>query len=222
MYLVVPLHPDLSLCPSMLGMTCTCTTWSLALERSFRHLESNCSSTLQLYFSLTFYTIKCLVMFSKIMTTLRKSPVVSHNDVFCLFLFDEVLIRGKIPLIICLFWKIILALDWSLSIYKGCFVNKIHVFNDSNSWVSKFIPKEGQNSWLSEESLCFNIVQWSRLSSASVIVFIIFLNLQGNFNNMNDDPREKFVIRARGFAWSATTESVAKLFSGKSYKIFSN
>ena len=105
-------------CPSMLGMTCT--TWSLALERSFCHLDSNsncyCSLTLQLYFSLTFYTIKCLVMFYKIMTTLRKSPVVSHNDVFCLFLFDEVLIRGKIPLIICLFWKIIVALDGKLSL----------------------------------------------------------------------------------------------------------
>ena len=58
------------------------------------------------------------------------------------------------------------------------------------------------------------------VSSATVIVFIIFLNLQGNFDNMNDDPTEQFVIRARGFAWSATAESVAKFFSGKSYKIF--
>ncbi|XP_044174837.1 heterogeneous nuclear ribonucleoprotein H2-like isoform X2 [Acropora millepora] len=47
------------------------------------------------------------------------------------------------------------------------------------------------------------------VSSATVIVFMIFLNLQSNF----DDPRERFVVRARGLPLSATVESVAEFFS---------
>lgn len=58
------------------------------------------------------------------------------------------------------------------------------------------------------------------VSTATVIVFIIFFNLQSNFDNMTDDLREKFVIRANGLPWSATAESVAKFFSGKNYEIF--
>ena len=51
-------------------------------------------------------------------------------------------------------------------------------------------------------------------------VFMIFIYLQSNSDNMNDDPREEFVVRARGLPWSATAESVAEFFSGKSDKIF--
>ena len=47
-----------------------------------------------------------------------------------------------------------------------------------------------------------------------------FIYLQSNSDNMNDDPREEFVVRARGLPWSATAESVAEFFSGKSDKIF--
>ena len=65
--------------------------------------------------------------------------------------------------------------------------------------------------------LCYVSMSSSEVvSSATVILFMIFLNLQSNF----DDPREKFVVRARGLSLSATAESVAEVFSGKSYKIF--
>ena len=47
-----------------------------------------------------------------------------------------------------------------------------------------------------------------------------FIYLQSNSDNMNDDPREEFVVRARGLPWSATAESVAEFFSGRSDKIF--
>ena len=53
-------------------------------------------------------------------------------------------------------------------------------------------------------------------SSAILIVFMIFLNLQSNF----DDSRGIFVVHACRLPWSATAESVAKFFSGKSYQIF--
>lgn len=58
------------------------------------------------------------------------------------------------------------------------------------------------------------------VSSTTVIVFIIFLNLQSNFYKMNDSPSEKFVVCVRGLPRSTTAEGVAKFFSGKSYKIF--
>lgn len=34
-------------------------------------------------------------------------------------------------------------------------------------------------------------------------------------DNMNDDSREEYVVRARGLPWSATEENVADFFSGK-------
>ena len=46
---------------------------------------------------------------------------------------------------------------------------------------------------------------------------MFFLNLQ---SNNFEDPRKKFVVRVCELPLSATVESVAELFSGKSYKIF--
>ena len=62
------------------------------------------------------------------------------------------------------------------------------------------------------------LLTFKRKSSTTVIVFIIFLNLQSNFSKMNDS--EKFVVCVRGLPWSTTVEGVAEFFSGKSYKIF--
>lgn len=58
------------------------------------------------------------------------------------------------------------------------------------------------------------------VSSATVIVFIIFIYLQSNSNNMNDDPREEFVVRVCRLPSSATAENLAEFFSGESNKIF--
>ena len=55
------------------------------------------------------------------------------------------------------------------------------------------------------------------VSSATVIEFMIFFNLQSNFY----DPREKVVVRRRGWPGSARADkSVVEVFSCKSYKIF--
>lgn len=58
------------------------------------------------------------------------------------------------------------------------------------------------------------------VSSTTVMVFIIFVNLQSYFNKMNDYRGEKFVVVVRGLPQSTTEECVAEFFSGKSCKIF--
>ena len=57
------------------------------------------------------------------------------------------------------------------------------------------------------------------VSSATVMASIIFIYLQSNSDNMNDDPREEFVVCVSGLPWPAKAESVAEFFSGKSNEI---
>ena len=57
------------------------------------------------------------------------------------------------------------------------------------------------------------------VSSATVMVSIIFIYLQSNSDNVNDDPREEFIVRVCGLSSSTKEESVAEFFSGKSNEI---
>ena len=46
---------------------------------------------------------------------------------------------------------------------------------------------------------------------------VISIDWQSNSDNMNDDSREEYVVRARGLPWSASAENVAEFFSGKGF-----